>query len=63
MLCSPNGIKLKEMFVRIIEKVNAAIKKMQDNPDLLHKLSDTAEKESIVAGDSELRRNPTIIAF
>jgi len=63
MLCSPNGIKLKEMFVRIIEKVNTAIRKMQDNPDLLHKLSDTAEKERIVAGDSELRRNPTIIAF
>ena len=51
------------MFVRIIEKVNTAIRKMQDNPDLLHKLSDTAEKERIVAGDSELRRNPTIIAF
>lgn len=63
MLCSPNGIKLKEMFARIIEKVNTAIKKMQDNPDLLHKLSDVPEKESIVAGDSELRRNPTIIAF
>jgi len=63
MLCSPNGMKLKEMFSRIIEKANSTIKKVQDNPDLLHKMSEVGEKENQVAGESEMRRNPTIIAF
>ena len=43
MLCSPNGIKLKDMFIRIIDKVNQAIKKMQDNPDKLLKFSQSAQ--------------------
>jgi len=45
MLCSPNGMKLKEMFSRIVENVNSTIKKVQDNPELLHKLSEVGEKE------------------
>jgi len=56
-------MKLKEMFSRIIEKANSTIKKVQDNPDLLHKMSEVGEKENQVAGESEMRRNPTIIAF
>ncbi|KAL4434528.1 hypothetical protein ABPG74_007312 [Tetrahymena malaccensis] len=64
MLCTPNGLKLKEMFYRIIDKVNDSIKKMQNNPDKKQtKSKSTDEYKDKVDRDSELRRRPTIIAF
>ncbi|EAS04919.2 AAA family ATPase (macronuclear) [Tetrahymena thermophila SB210] len=64
MLCTPNGLKLKEMFFRIIDKVNDSIKKMQNNPDKKQtKSKSTDEYKDQVDRDSELRRRPTIIAF
>ncbi|KAL4481100.1 hypothetical protein ABPG72_015055 [Tetrahymena utriculariae] len=64
MLCTPNGLKLKEMFYRIIDKVNNSIKKMQNNPEKKQTKSKSIDEyKDKVDSDSELRRRPTIIAF
>lgn len=55
MICSPNGVKLKDIMLRIITKLNESRLKMGRDMQ--------GSKESWVQSEVDLKKMPTVIAF